>query len=87
MNPKKAKIYIGEVAEELGIKEELVESFVGFYYDTLRQTLSDLVYPNVYVNNLGTFNIRKRKLVEGIKKQRDILGNLKKTTYNGQFRS
>ena len=87
MNPKKAKTYMEGIAEELEIHEDVVEAFIGFYYDRLRQTLSELVYPRVYVNNLGTFNIRKKKLEDGIKKQKDILGNLKKTTYNGYEKS
>lgn len=87
MNPKKAKDYVKDVAEELDINENLVDLFVNFYYEKLRQALSDLVYPKVYVNNLGTFNIRKLKLENSIKKQKDILGNLKKMTYNGYEKS
>jgi hypothetical protein len=87
MKPKKAKTYMEGIAGELDIHEDLVEAFVGFYYDTLRQTLSDLVYPKVYVNNLGTFNIRIKSLENNIKKHKDILGNLKKTTYNGYEKS
>lgn len=87
MKPKKAKIYMEGIADELGVHEDVVEAFIGFYYDSLRQTLSDLVYPKVYVNNLGTFNIRKKKLEDGIKRQRDMLGNFKKTTYRGYEKS
>ena len=87
MNPKKAKIYKEGIAQELNISEDVVDAFVEFYYEKLRQTLSNLVYPKVYVNNLGTFNIRRKNLNKCIKKQKDILGNLKKRTYNGYEKS
>ena len=87
MNPKKANSLKVNIAKEVGVHEEVVDEFIEFYYEKLRYSLSNLVYPKVYVNNLGTFTIRKSVLEKNIKKQKDILGNLKKLTYNGYEKS
>lgn len=87
MNPKKANSLKVDIAKEVGVHEDVVDAFIEFYYEKLRYSLSNLVYPKVYVNNLGTFTIRKSVLEKNIKKQKDILGNLKKLTYNGYEKS
>jgi len=87
MNPKKSSKYKEGIAKELGVHEDVVDAFIGFYYDKVRQSLSDLVYPKVYLHNLGTFDLRKRKLEQNITRQKDILGNLKKRTYCGYEKS
>lgn len=87
MNPKKTNSLKVDIANEVGVHEEVVDAFIEFYYEKLRYSLSNLVYPKVYVNNLGTFTIRKSVLEKNIKKQKDILGNLKKLTYNGYEKS
>jgi len=83
LNPKKHKIFIENIAEEVGVHPALVERFIDFYYTQVRKSLSDLTYPKVYLENLGTFSIRKVKLEKVIKRNRDILGNLEKMTYTG----
>lgn len=87
MNPKKSIKYKEGIAKELGVHEDVVDAFIGFYYDKVRQSLSDLVYPKVYLHSLGTFDLRKRKLEQNITRQKDILGNLKKRTYCGYEKS
>ena len=83
MNPKKHKTFIKDIAEEVGVHPELVERFIDFYYGKVRSSLSELTYPKVYLENLGTFSVRKVKLEKVIKRHRDILGNLEKMTYTG----
>jgi len=87
MNPQKSSKYKEGIAKELGVHEDVVDAFIGFYYDKVRQSLSDLVYPKVYLHNLGTFDLRRRKLEQNITRQKDILGNLKKRTYYGYEQS
>ena len=87
MNPKKAIIYKEGIAEELGVSEDVVDAFIGFYYDKVRESLSDIEHLGLYLNELGTFFIRRNKLLYNLKKNKDILGNLKKTTYNGYEKS
>ena len=87
MNPKKSSSLKEGIAKELGVHEDVVDAFIEFYYDKLRYYLSSLEHPKVYVNSLGTFCLRKKKLESSIKKQKDILGNLKKLTYGGYEKS
>lgn len=83
MNPKDHRIFIENIAKEVGVHPALVERFIDFYYAKVRKSLSDLTYPKIYLENLGTFSIRKVKLEKVIKRNRDILGNLEKMTYKG----
>lgn len=83
MNPKKHREFKKGIANQLNLHPDLVDDFIAFYYDTLRRELSDLSAVHIYVNNLGTFSLKKQKLEKGIKKNKDILGNLTKRTYKG----
>jgi len=83
LNPKDHRIFIDEIAEEIGIHRSLVNDFISFYYTRVRRSLSDLTYPRIYIDGLGTFNLRKKKLEKSIKRNRDILGNLEKMTFKG----
>jgi nucleoid DNA-binding protein len=83
LNPKDHKQFVEGIAEEVGISNEVVRSFIVFYYNELRKNLSELIFPRVYVNGLGTFRLRKGKLEKSIKRHRDILGNLDKRQYRG----
>lgn len=87
MNPKKSSGYKEGISEELGVHEDVVDAFIAFYYEKVREALSNLVFPKVYLNGLGTFDLRKNKLEKNISKQKDILGNLKKMTYFGYDKS
>lgn len=83
MNPKHHKEFRKDIAKEVNVHEDVVNDFIDFYYTKLRKSLSDLAYPSVNVFGLGTFNIRKKKLTEAIRKNKSFLGNLEKNTYDG----
>jgi len=83
LNPKKAKLFKNGIAEEVGVHPNVVEDFINFYYNELRNILSNLESINVYINGLGTFSIRKTRLEGKIKKYKSFLGNENKTTYIG----
>jgi len=83
LNPKDHKIFIENIADQVGLSPEVVKSFISFYYSEVRRNLSEMVFPKIYVDNLGTFSLRKKKLEKAINRQKDILGNLKKMTYKG----
>lgn len=63
MIPKNHKIFIKETAEKLDKDEVLIEDAIGFFYSAVRKTLTDMTYPNISINNLGTFKVKKGKLV------------------------
>lgn len=83
MNPKNYKQFKEGIAEEVGVHPNVVEDFITFYYGRLRKNLSDITYPRIFVDGLGTFVLRKQKLDKTIKRNKDILGNLGKQTYGG----
>lgn len=62
MIPKNHKIFIKETAKELDKNEVLIEDAIGFFYTAVRKTLTDMVYPNININNLGTFKIKRTTL-------------------------
>ena len=83
MKAKSYRDFKKNIASEVGVHPDLVDEFITFYYAKLRRHLSDLTYPNITVTGLGTFQIRKPALNKAIKKNKSILGNLSKDTYNG----
>ena len=87
MNPKKHKEFKKGIAEEVGVHSQVVDDFIAFYYSKLRKKLSQLDYPRVYVDGLGTFELRKGRLDTAIKKNKSMLGNIVKRTYNGYAKS
>ena len=87
MNPKKHKEFKKGLAEEVGVHPQVVDDFISFYYSKLRKSLSTLAFPRINVEGIGTFELRKAKLALGIKKNKSILGNIAKRTYNGYAKS
>ena len=87
MNPKSHKDIKKGIADEVDVHNSVVDDFITFYYAKLRKKLSNLDYPRVYVDGLGTFYLRKNKLEKAIKKNKSILGNLAKRTYVGFAKS
>lgn len=87
MNPKKHKDFKDGIAEEVGVHQQVVDDFISFYYSKLRKKLSNLAYPRINVDGLGTFEMRKTKLETAIKKNKSMLGNIAKRTYNGYAKS
>ena len=83
MRPKSHKQFKEEIAEEVGVHPKVVDDFISFYYAKVRKSLSTLEYPRILVDGLGTFFIRKGKLQKAIKRNKSMLGNLRKRTYEG----
>jgi len=68
LHPKKAKEFIDDVAKEVGLSKEVVESVISFYYRQLRNSLSDLSHYRVHVTNLGDFTVKHWKIDDKIDK-------------------
>ena len=83
MIPKNHKTFKDGIAEEIGVHESVVDEFVSFYYKKVRDSLSNLEHTNVFIENLGTFSLRKARVEKAIIKNKSFLGNLKKNTYKG----
>ena len=87
MYPKSHKDFKKGIAEEVGVHEQVVDDFISFYYSKVRKSLSDISFPRVYVEGLGTFGLRINKLENAILKNKSLLGNIAKRTYNGYAKS
>jgi hypothetical protein len=74
--PKKAKEFKKHVSEETGYPQELVNSFLDFYWEKIRKDVSDLVYPYILIPYLGTFKVKSWKLKEEIEHYQEILGKI-----------
>jgi hypothetical protein len=83
LRPKSHKDFKESIAQKVGVHPDVVDDFITFYYAKLRKNLSDLTFPSITVYGLGTFHIRRKILNKTIKKNKSILGNLVKNTYNG----
>lgn len=73
MNPKKAKDFVGDVAKELELSEDLVKEVVSFFWSKVRNGLSDLKHHTITVPNLGTFKVRRNKMNDLAKKSENIM--------------
>jgi|TARA_R110002072_G_scaffold106746_2_gene232990 hypothetical protein len=87
VKPKSHKDFKKGIADKVGVHQSVVDDFLSFYYAKLRGKLSNLDFPRVYVDGLGTFYLRKTKLEKSIKRGKSIIGNLAKRTYSGFAKS
>ena len=83
VNPKKHKDFKSGIANEVGVHPSVVDDFISFYYSKVRKSVSSLAYPRINIEGLGTSFIRKNKLNKAILKNKSLLGNIQKQTYNG----
>lgn len=66
MNPKKAKDFIPQVAEQLSLPSSLVEDVISYYWQEVRKSLSGLKHNRIHVTNLGDFVTKHWKLDDRI---------------------
>tara|TARA_B100000963_G_C22277429_1_gene515610 strand:+ start:37 stop:408 length:372 start_codon:yes stop_codon:yes gene_type:complete len=81
--PENYKSYFKEIALKCEVHPDLVEELVRFFYGNIRKNLEELDNTRVLLPNLGTFILRKNRLEKSIKRHKDMLGNMEKTTYSG----
>lgn len=58
MKPKKLNHLLPQLASELQLSEQEVESVLSLYWDRIRKTLSSLEHNRLYMKGLGTFYIK-----------------------------
>jgi len=83
LNPKSYKDFFKGVAEDCEVHVDLVSELIRFFYGEIRVSLENLEYTRMQLPNLGTFILRKGRLDRAIKRHKDMLGNIEKTTYVG----
>lgn len=62
MKPVKREDIVRKTAEKLGISEETVENVVSYYYKSLQKKMSSVEDMGIYVQCLGTFVLKKKRL-------------------------
>lgn len=67
MKPKKVKDLIPELAKQLQLSEQEVQSVLDVYWDKIRKTLSSLEHNRVNLKGLGTFYIKPWSLDKRLK--------------------
>jgi len=60
--PKKPKELFAPTSAVTGHSEELIEAITSFYWTEVRATLVDMRAPNVHIEGLGVFAVKKTKL-------------------------
>ena len=53
MNPRNHKEFRKDIANEVGVHENVVDDFIAFYYSKVRKALSSLEHPNILIDGLG----------------------------------
>lgn len=62
MRPVKRKQISERVSERLNISAETVDEIISCYYNAVQRKLSGLEHPQITVDSLGTFYIKRSKL-------------------------
>lgn len=85
MIPKKSNKLYKDVSEELDISNILVEELVEFYYNEVRQLLTNLVFPRINVEGLGQFVARPKLVRNAIPRYTKILQSHDTSTFAAYY--
>lgn len=66
MNPKKSKEFIPEIADTMGVSQEVVNAVLNFYWEEVRRSLSSLKHQRIHLTNLGDFIVKHWKIDDKI---------------------
>lgn len=81
MIPKKANTLYRQVSEDLGIDEDLLETFIEFYYKDIKDKLTNLKHPRVNVEGLGQFVAKPTVVKKAIVRYSKSLENHDTSTF------
>ena len=82
--PKKSNEFFKKTSEECNVNEQLVKDLISFYWNEIRQILSNCKATNIIVEGLGTFKARSWKIKEALVKHQNILNKYKLNLEDGQ---
>lgn len=77
MVPKKSKELYKQVAEDLGFTQDLVKDVVEMYWHDVRKALTDMKHHAIYVEGLGTFKSKEKRLTEALEEYERLYNNNK----------
>lgn len=81
MNPLKTKTLYKQVAEELGVSEDMVEAVAEHYWKELRRVMSTGENFNILVPKFGTFTASRPKIADLMNKYKGFSKNLVPNTF------
>lgn len=73
MNPKKPKTLLGDLYLELDVDKNLVSDIVDFYWLNVRKSITQISYPRIGIENLGSFELKIKSLQNTIDKYQNAL--------------
>ena len=82
MLPKNSKHFLQPTSEKLNMNLSMIEDVINFYYVELRKALSNLEFYNIQVENLGSFQVKKRELPKLVMKYTNHLNVIQPDTFN-----
>lgn len=85
MNPRKSNKLYKEVSEDLDVSETLVRELVEFYYNEVRQLLSNLTDPRINIEGLGQFVIKPYLVRKAIPRYTKSLENHDTSTFAAYY--
>jgi len=84
LTPKKAKLFIEEVVQELGISEKLVNDVINHYWKTVRKNMTELNHESLMIPALGKFNVKYWKIDQVIIENKAAIKKLE-NRFKGRF--
>jgi nucleoid DNA-binding protein len=85
MNPRKSNKLYKEVSEDLDVSETLVRELVEFYYNEVRQLLSNLTDPRINIEGLGQFVVKPHLVRKAIPRYTKSLENHDTSTFAAYY--
>ena len=82
MNPKKPKALLDDLYKDLELDKNLVSDIIDFYWLSVRKSITQISYPRIGIENLGTFELKIKSLQNTIDKYQNALNK----TDNSNFK-
>jgi len=81
LTPKRHKDIIKDIIKEHDIDETFLDNAASFYWKDVRIKLADLENPRIFINKLGTFHIKIKKLEEYLRDFGSYVASMKDIVY------
>lgn len=73
MNPKKPKVLLENLYLDLDLDKNLVTDIIDFYWLNVRKSITQVTYPRIGIENLGSFELKIKSLENTINKYQNAL--------------
>lgn len=73
MNPKKPKVLLESLYLDLDLDKNLIIDIIDFYWLNVRKCITQVTYPRIGIENLGSFELKIKSLQNTIDKYQNAL--------------